>query len=155
MSKLLDVNLSTEMSQRIHSKATKCFDNTYQAALLSEEYTYVQGFLVLGKGACTIVEYSWLELEDKIIDPTLPHLNFDTQELYYFPAQSLSVKLLKAVIEESQEDYPEDDPLPIYGAAPYEYYGDLMLGGVDYLRAYQAAEAKCQELAGIEPHSLN
>lgn len=155
MSKLLDVNLSTEISQQIKSKATKCFDNAYKAALLSDDYTYVQGFLVLGQESCNIVEYSWLELEDKIIDPTFPHLNVAAQELYYFPAQSLSVQELKAIIEESQEDYPEDDPLPIYGAAPYEYYGDLMLGGAEYLMAYQAAESKCHELAGQEPHSLN
>jgi len=151
MSKSLDVELSIEISQQIKSKANKCFDNAYQAALLNEDYVYVQGFLVCGKEPCT-VEYGWLELDDRIIDPTFPHLNLDAQELFYFPAQSLSVKRLKAIIEESQEDYPEDDPLPIYGAAPYEYYGDLMLGGAEYLRAYQAAEAKCQELA---PHSLN
>lgn len=152
MSKSLDVELSIEISQQIKSKANKCFDNAYQAALLSEDYVYIQGFLVCGKEPCTIVEYSWLELDDYIIDPTFPHLNLDAQELFYFPAQSLSVKRLKAIIEESQEDYPEDDPLPIYGAAPYEYYGDLMLGGAEYLMAYQAAEAKCQEFA---PNSLN
>lgn len=155
MSKSLDVDLSTEISQQIHSKANKCFDNAYQAALLSEDYTYVQGFLVAGKESCAIVEYSWVELEDRIIDPTFPYLNLDAEQLYYFPAQSLSVKRLKAVIEESQEDYPEDDPLPIYGTTPYEYYGDLMLGGAEYLLAYQAAEAKCQELASQAPYDLN
>ena len=68
------------------------------------------------------------------------------QEFYYFPAESLSSKKLKAIVEESKEDYPEDDPLPIYGKAPYDYYGDVMLGGVEYLAAYQAAQAKCQEI---------
>lgn len=56
------------------------------------------------------------------------------------------MKQLKDAIEEAKEDYPEDNPLPIYGSAPYEYYGDVMLGGKEYLEAYQAAEAKCREL---------
>jgi len=92
------------------------------------------------------VEHSWIELGDRIIDPTLPYLNKNAQELWYFPAQSLNVKQLKAIIEESKEDYPEDDPLPVYGEPPYEYYGNVMLGGKSYLEAYQAAEAKCREL---------
>ena len=54
--------------------------------------------------------------------------------------------LALAAIEEAQEDYPEDDPLPIYGEMPYEYYGDSMLGGQDYQTAYQAANEKCKEL---------
>lgn len=95
-------------------------------------------------------EHGWIEVGDSVIDPTLPHLHKKSEELWYFAAQSLSVKKLKAVIEESKEDYPEDDPLPIYGEAPYEYYGDIMLGGQEYVDAYQAAEAKCQELQAIQ-----
>jgi hypothetical protein len=53
------------------------------------------------------------------------------------------------MVEESKEDYQEDDPLPIYGEAPYDYYGDVMLGGIEYLTAYQAAQAKCQEINGL------
>ena len=99
------------------------------------------------------IEHGWIELRETvddsvvtIIDPSLPHLHKTAQELWYFAAQSFSIKELKAIIEESKEDYPEDDPLPVYGDAPYEYYGDVMLGGQEYLTAYQAAEAKCQEL---------
>ncbi len=148
MSKSLDINLSTEIAGRIHSKANKCFDNAYQAALLDDNYLYVQGFLVIGVEPYSVLEYGWVELEDQIIDPTFVSLNQeDGQYLYYFPAQSLKVKQLKAIIDESKEDYPEDDPLPIYGNAPYEYYGEIMLGGKEYLAAYQAAEAKCVELS--------
>jgi hypothetical protein len=35
---------------------------------------------------------------------------------------------------------------PIYGTSPYEYYGDVMLGGKEYVAAYEIAEAKCKEL---------
>lgn len=147
MSKSLDINLSTEIAERIGSKANKCFDNAYQAALLDDRYLYVQGFLVVGVEPYSVMEYGWIELDDQIIDPTFVALNLDAQYLYYFPAQSLKVKQLIAVLEESKEDYPEDDPLPIYGTAPYEYYGEIMLGGKDYLAAYQAAEAKCIELS--------
>lgn len=147
MSKSLDVIVSTQIAERISSKANKCFDNAYQTALLDDRYLYVQGFLVLGVEPFSVMEYGWIELEDQIIDPTFAFLNVDAEYLYYFPAQSLKNKQLKAIIDESKEDYPEDDPLPIYGTAPYEYYGEIMLGGKEYLTAYQAAEAKCMELA--------
>ena len=126
MNKFLDETLSNEIAKAIKSKAKKPFDNAYKP-----------------------VEHGWIEVNDVIIDPTLPHLQKNPQELYYFPAQSLSAKKLKAIIEESKEDYPEDDPLPIYGEAPYDYYGDVMLGGLEYLTAYQAAQAKCQEINGL------
>ncbi|MBA2748861.1 MAG: hypothetical protein H0U45_08995 [Tatlockia sp.] len=150
MSKSLDINLSTQIAEQIGSKAHKCFDNAYQAALLDNNYLYVQGFLVVGIEPYSIMEYAWIELDDEIIDPTFVSLSLDAQNLYYFPAQSLKVKHLKAVVDESKEDYPEDDPLPIYGNAPYEYYGEIMLGGKEYLAAYQAAEAKCRELSQLD-----
>ena len=144
MTKPLDETLSREIAARINSKANKCFDNAYKAALSTKGAIYVQGFLALAGAPYKPLEYSWIELEDRIVDPTFPHL--DKSEIYYFPAQRLTVKKLKAIIEESKEDYPEDDPLPIYGEPPYEYYGDVMLGGSDYKNACEQAEAKCREL---------
>jgi hypothetical protein len=150
MSKSLEINLSTQVAEQIGSKANKCFDNAYQAAMLDNSYLYVQGFLVVGVEPYSIVEYAWIELDDQIIDPTFVALSLDAENLYYFPAQSLKVKKLKAIVDESKEDYPEDDPLPIYGNAPYEYYGEIMLGGQEYLTAYGAAEAKIRELSQLD-----
>ncbi|MBE9190282.1 hypothetical protein IQ230_07895 [Gloeocapsopsis crepidinum LEGE 06123] len=147
MSKQLDETVSREIANNIKSKAKDSFDNAYKAALATEGALYVQGFLVLAAKPYRIIEHSWIELEEQIIDPTLPFLNHKAQDLYYYPAQQLTLKQLKAAIEEAQEDYPEDNPLPVYGAAPYEYYGDVMLGGAEYLAAYQAAEAKWKELS--------
>ncbi|MFQ4145866.1 hypothetical protein [Chlorogloeopsis sp. ULAP02] len=146
MNKSLDEALSIDIATRIKSKAKKPFDNAYKAALATEGAIYVQGFLASKGVPYQPVEHSWIEVGDRIVDPTLPHLHKNTEEIWYFPAQHLTVKQLKAIIEESKEDYPEDDPLPVYGEAPYEYYGDVMLGGKDYLKAYQEAEAKCLEL---------
>ncbi|MBW4563085.1 MAG: hypothetical protein KME32_18435 [Mojavia pulchra JT2-VF2] len=146
MNKPLDEALSVEIAQRIKSKAKKPFDNAYKAALATDKAKYVQGFLVFPGKPYQPIEHGWIELGESIVDPNLPHLQKNPQQLYYFAAQSLTVKQLKAIIEESQEDYPEDDPLPIYGDAPYAYYGDVMLGGQDYLDAYQAAVAKSQEI---------
>jgi len=155
MNKLLDETLSIETAERISSRASTPFDNAYKAALSTEGARYVQGFLTFVGKPYRPIEHSWIELGDasevRIIDPTLPHLNKNPQELWYFAAQRLTVKKLKAIIEESKEDYPEDEPLPIYGDPPYEYYGDVMLGGQDYLAAYQAAEAKCQEINKLNP----
>lgn len=144
MSKVLDVTLSIEIAQRINSKANDSFNNAYKAALLTEGSMYVQGFLVDAAQPCVPIEYAWIELDEQIVDPTLPHLNKNAQELHYFPAQRLSVQQLTAIVEEALEDYPEDNPLPAYGAAPYEYYGELMLGGIEYLAAHKEAVAKCQ-----------
>ncbi|MBD2362659.1 hypothetical protein H6G36_15955 [Anabaena minutissima FACHB-250] len=150
MNKTLDEELSIKMAESIKSKAKKPFNNAYKAALATEEAKYVQGFLVCWGKPHKPIEHSWIEIEDKIIDPTLPYLPKNSQEMWYFAAQSLSMKKLKAVIEESKEDYPEDDPLPIYGDAPYDYYGDVMLGGQEYLEAYKAAEAKCKEIQALK-----
>lgn len=148
MSKSLDETLSREISQRINSKAKDYFNNAHKAALLTEGATYVQGFLVYSVTPCKILEYAWIEQGDCLIDPSFPHLNKNAQELHYFAAQRLSVKQLKAAIEEAQEDYPEDAPLPVYGAAPYDYYGDAMLGGAEYTSAYHDATAICNQLNG-------
>ncbi|WP_016952126.1 hypothetical protein [Anabaena sp. PCC 7108] len=146
MNKSLDPTLSTQIAESIKSKAKKPFENAYKAALVTEDSRYVQGFLVLTGQPYKPVEHGWIELGDIIIDPTFPYLQRNPENIWYFPAQSLTIKKLKAIIEESKEDYPEDDPLPIYGKAPYEYYGDVMLGDHEYLIAYQAAEEKCREI---------
>lgn len=155
MNKLLDEPLSIKTAELINSRASTPFDNAYKAALSTEGARYIQGFLAFPGKPYKPIEHSWIELGDasevRIIDPTLPHLNKNPQELWYFAAQRLTVKKLKAIIEESKEDYPEDEPLPIYGEPPYEYYGDVMLGGQDYLAAYQAAEAKCKEINQLNP----
>jgi hypothetical protein len=146
MNKPLDITLSQEIAQRLKKKAQNSFDKTYEAALVTPGATYVQGFLARAGEPYKPIEHSWIELEQSLVDPSLPHQGQNAQEIYYFPAQRLSVKQLKAAIEEAKEDYPEDEPLPVYGEAPYEYYGDRMLGGADYKVAYEEAMAKCREL---------
>ncbi|MBD2184622.1 hypothetical protein H6S82_14210 [Planktothrix sp. FACHB-1355] len=146
MSKLLDATLSVEIAKRIESNEVNSFDNAYHAALATPGSLYVQGFLVFSGKPYKPIEHSWIELDNSIVDPTLPYLHKKPEELYYFPAQKLTVKQLQAALEEAKEDYPEDEPLPVYGSMPYEYYGDVMLGGKEYQEAYEQAEAKCSEL---------
>ena len=148
MNKPLDTTLSVEISQRIKSKAKNSFDNVYKAIKLIEGSIYVQGFLVNAQKPYKPIEHSWIELEENLVDPTLPHFNSTTQEFYYFPAHRLSVKQLLAAVEEAKEDYPDDPPLPVY-------YGDVMLGGRDYQAAYEQALAKCKELIQIKKHEEN
>lgn len=146
MSLSLDEALSRQVAEQIKSKARQPFENAYKAALVTTGAMYVQGFLIYASKPYRLVEHGWLEVDDRIVDPNLPHLNKKVEDLSYFPAQRLTVKKLKAAVEEAKEDYPEDPPLPIYGSSPYEYYGDVMLGGQEYLAAYKAAEAKFLEL---------
>ncbi|MDX2231694.1 MAG: hypothetical protein NW220_18815 [Leptolyngbyaceae cyanobacterium bins.349] len=145
MQKPLDEARSQELAQQVKSKSKAPFDNAHRGALALKEATYVQGFLVIPGKRCTPREHAWLELEDCLIDPSWPFLNQAGNALHYFPAQRLSVKQLKAAIEEAKEDYPDDPPLPIYGTMPYEYYGDVMLGGKEYQEAHAAAQAKCRD----------
>lgn len=146
MSLPLDEARSREVAEQIKSKARKPFDNSYRAALVTTDAVYVQGFLVYASKPYRLIEHSWLEVNDSIVDPNFSYLNQKAEALCYFPAQRLTVTQLKAAVEEAKEDYPDDDPLPIYGSTPYEYYGDIMLGGKEYQQAYQAAEVKCREL---------
>lgn len=154
MEKSLDETVSLEIAKKIKSGAKNYFDNAYKAALATEGSIYVQGFLAFTGKPYKPCEHAWIEvsdtadatLRDRIIDPNLPHLHKKAQELYYFPAHRLTVEQLKAAVEEALEDYPDDDPLPVYGNQPYEYYGDQMLGSKEYQEAYNAAEAKCKQL---------
>ncbi|WP_333119358.1 MULTISPECIES: hypothetical protein [unclassified Microcoleus] len=155
MTELLDETLSIEIAARIKSNRKNCFDNAYKAALATDGAIYVQGFLAVPGSPYKPIEYSWIELDERIIDPTFPHLGFIAQDIHYFPVQRFSVKKLKAIIDESKEDYPEDDPLPVYGNQPYEYYGDVMLGGSDYQNAYDLAASKCRELNQPKKPELN
>lgn len=146
MSKELDEAVSIEIAQQIKSKAKRPFDNAFKAALATKGAIYVQGFIAFAGKPYKPIEHGWIEVDDRIADPNLPHLNQPAPALHYFAAHRITVKELKAAVEEAKEDYPEDDPLPIYGKQPYEYYGDVMLGGKDYLDAHEAAAAKCREL---------
>lgn len=154
MTNLLDETLSIELATRIKSNSKNCFENAYQGLLAmpqregdaNDGAIYVQGFLAMLGVPYKPLEYGWIELDKRIIDPTFPHLGCVAQDIHYFPAQYLTVQQLQVILEESQEDYPEDDPLPVYGNQPYEYYGNLMLGGSDYQAAYELAVAKCREL---------
>lgn len=146
MDKPLDAEQSIELAKRIKSKSKASFQNASKAVSLIEGALYAQGFVVTVGAPYKPIEHSWLELSDRIVDPSFPHLNRKAEQLHYYPAQKLTAKQLKAAIEEAEEDYPEDDPLPIYGSSPYEYYGDVMLGGKEYLDAYEAANTKNKEL---------
>ena len=152
----LDTARSSSLGKTIASKPTTPFDNASNAAiaLVAElgdraEIRYVQGFLVkLGDEAPT--EHAWVELElaDGItrIDPSFRHFKKNAEELSYFPAHCIEVPDLQEAIVEAREDYPEDPPLPIYSAMPYEFYGDLLLGDKRYQVAFDAAKAKWNEL---------
>lgn len=150
MDKTLDADRSRELAQSANSRAKAPFDNAYAAIVLVERSIYVQGFIAFSGDPYRPIEHAWLEVDDVILDPTLPYLNKKPEDLHYFPAQKLTLKQLKSAIEEAQEDYPEDDPLPIYGAMPYEYYGDKMLGGPEYMAALNQAKIRSRELNPIK-----
>ncbi len=155
MTNILNVERSRAIAAQVQSKPKKPFDNAFLAIGTLKQATYVQGFLAVVGAPYTPLEHGWLELaiadeggssRIEIIDPTLPHLHRLPAGSHYYAAQRLTRDELRDAIEEAKEDYPEDDPLPVYGDAPYEYYGDRMLGGAEYQAAYAQALAKCKEL---------
>jgi hypothetical protein len=105
--KSINESLSQTLAQTVKSKAKTPFDNAYRAALATVGATYVQGFLVFAGQPYKPLEHAWIETNEEILDPSLPHLKQKAEGLHYFPAQSLSVKKLKAIVEEAKEDYPE------------------------------------------------
>jgi hypothetical protein len=153
MPKTLDPDQSREIAKAANNRSKAPFDNAYAAIVLVADAVYVQGFVVFPGAPYQPIEHAWLEVGETIVDPSFPSLKQQADNLYYFPAQELTLARLKSAIEEAKEDYPEDDPLPIYGTQPYDYYGDLMLGGADYTAALAAAQAKCRELNAAKPKS--
>lgn len=143
MDQALDVTQSQAIAQQVKGKDP--FTLAHQAAGLVEG-DYVQGFLAV-RGEAQPREHAWVDLGGAIVDPMLPRLNQPADNLVYFEAQRLDLESLEAAIEEAKEDYPEDDPLPIYGGAPdsYDYYGDVMLGDKAYSTAFEAAKAACRK----------
>jgi hypothetical protein len=144
MDKPLDVEQSIALANQV--KAKNSFERAAKGLSLVEGAVYVQGFVVVVGAPYKPMEHCWLELDDRILDLSFQSLNRTLEQVFYYPAQRLNEKKLKALIEEAQEDYPEDDPLPIYGSEPYAYYGDLMLGGKEYLDAFETATAKARDL---------
>lgn len=147
MDKPLNLELSKQIAQQVKVIPKQMFENTHKAALKLENALYTQGFLVAMGKFPKPKEHSWLELSDCLIDVNLAKENLkeNQAERFYFPAQQLSLNQLKIAIAEAKEDYPEDSPLPIYGNEPYEYYGDVLLGGKEYQIAYEAAMQKCRQ----------
>jgi hypothetical protein len=151
----LDEERSNQVRKAVKN-AKGAFEYAMQGAIVLEpdhpEVQYVQGFVLYAGGKPE--EHAWVELKSCRIDPNLKVLKKTAAELFYFPAHRMTVEDLKATVEEAKEDYPEDDPLPIYGKMPYEYYGDIMLGGKDYQSAYEAAKAKARELNRPKKNSI-
>jgi hypothetical protein len=155
--KTLDEAQSRDIAKAAKRKAKTPFDRAYAAITLLitavPDAIYVQGFLAFPGTPFAPVEHAWLEVGETIVDPSFPSLNQPAANLHYFPAQELTLTQLNRAIEVAKEDYPEDDPLPIYGTEPYDYYGDVMLGGTAYTTAFAAAKAKSRELNAIKPKS--
>lgn len=83
MNKILDEELSLQVSVSIKSKVEKPFDNAYKAALCTKEAIYVQGFVVICQKPYHPIESAWLELtvassmgetSIHIIDPNFKYL---------------------------------------------------------------------------------
>jgi hypothetical protein len=145
MDKPLDAEQSRSLAAQLNKHKTS-YELAAEAVTQVEGALYVQGFVVYAGAPYHPVEHAWLELGDRLVDPWLPKLNRKPDQLFYFPAQRVTAKQLQSAIEEAREDYPEDEPLPIYGSTPYEYYGDVMLGGKEYQAAFEAADEKAKEL---------
>ncbi|MGB3612483.1 MAG: hypothetical protein WBA10_01725 [Elainellaceae cyanobacterium] len=150
MIKPIDETLSIQVANTIGSKANQPFENAYRSLLHIDNGVYVQGFLVIAGNLFNPQEHAWIETDSAVVDPSLPHLGQPASALHYFPAQALNSSELAAALETAHEDYPEDDPLPVYGDGPYAYYGDVMLGGKSYEQAHQQAQAFNQQLVQKE-----
>ncbi len=81
----MNKNKNTEESKRVGNlvgaKHKQCYINAMRVIWYVPEYDkadYIEGYAVIGSSFC--IEHGWVEHDDVVIDPTLPH-----DDIVYFP----------------------------------------------------------------------
>lgn len=106
--KTKDKNESARIKRLVRSKPKQCYVNAARVVLHIPEYAnadYVEGMAVLGGNLP--IEHGWIEKDDVIIDPTLPHDDLD-----YFPGlrfkgqRGLTEAMEISKPKRTREDFP-------------------------------------------------
>ena len=103
-----DQKESVRVKRLVRSNPKQCYLNAARVVLTIPEYAdadYVEGLAVLAK--VMVIEHGWVEKDDVIIDPPLPH-----DGLQYFPGlrfrgqRGLAEAMKIPKPERTQDDFP-------------------------------------------------
>lgn len=92
-SKDIDASLAIQKNRKVRLAMKACWDNAFQVVTKVPEYrhvSYIEGIAVYPCGV--FMEHGWLEVDGKVIDPTLP-----TDEFIYIAG--LTIAGAEAVLE--------------------------------------------------------
>lgn len=111
MRKNFSLSLKLSKDKRVGVKKQRCFNNCFRTLFFCGEYStdavYIEGFF-LATNIGYAIKHSWLEIDDQIVDPTLPR---DTG--FYFPGLRYqgTLELAKAIQIPKE---CQDNDLPIF-----------------------------------------
>lgn len=143
MTKSSKLPVNIELSQRIGQKAGaqvgKCYSNAWRALQVLPELDgacYVEGCVVESRTG-RIEERGWLELDERIVDPTLYRA-----ELAYFPGLCFDKEAAaKAINEIPKPEGTEDLPL-------FRRFGQDGMDNPNFRRCREAALLAATEILG-------
>lgn len=100
----IDYHLSQQATELVKAKPKECWRNSILAQQHYPTAVYVEGWIVLGG---LVIEHGWLELEDKIIDPTLvSRLDTNLEPPRYFSGVRYTLEEALDVLSEREGELP-------------------------------------------------
>lgn len=68
-----DARLSAELRRKVWAKQRECWINAWRALPLAPgDAMYVEGYYTGASGVPLVAEHGWLEVDGRIVDPTIP-----------------------------------------------------------------------------------
>lgn len=93
-----DVADSRRWAKRIRAMPQQCWRNAALiACAIREPCKYVEGFVILSDIGPIFIEHGWVEIDNRIIDPTLPD-----NDLIYFTGIAYEGAWLKSQLDKSK-----------------------------------------------------
>lgn len=104
MNQELNHQLSQQAAELVKAQPKACWRNAILAQQHYSKANYVEGWVV-SRGV--VIEHGWLEMEDKVIDPTLiSRLNNDAEPPTYFPGVRYTCEEAFDVLAEREGELP-------------------------------------------------
>ena len=79
----VDYQLSVDIAQQVSAQPKHCWHNSILGQQVLPNALYIEGWIVVPEGV--VIEHGWLEMESKIVDPTLvPRIHEESEVPRYF-----------------------------------------------------------------------
>lgn len=104
MNQEIDYQLSQQAAELIQAKSKECWRNAILAQQHYPDAIYVEGCIVWNG---LVIEHGWLELENRIVEPTLARrLNMDLEPPQYFAGVRYTVEEALDALGEANGELP-------------------------------------------------